>query len=435
MRVGVVGFGRSGQAAYRLLKDKGFDVYAFDDRAELKGANLFGKGKINKFFEISFDEVVLSPGVKPSHPFVKHCRSNRIKLISELELGYRYAKGKIIAITGTNGKSTTVALVERILKGASKRVIACGNYGLPLSEAIYENAEYYVVEASSYQLEFIDKFKPNIAAILNIAFDHLSWHGSMDNYIEAKKKIFKNQLEDDFFIKNDSDSYIFDGKANLFLVSKRDRNADCFFEKNGVIVNRPEYLRIDKTGLFGSKVFENIAFAALIGLLCGIEKKTIKEVVGTMSNLEHRIEFVDEIDGVKFYNDSKATNLDAVEAAINSFDEGIKIVIILGGKHKGESYSRLLPLLEKRARAVVVYGEDRKVILNELDGFLPVPLPAVNIWGAVRAAFEVASKDDVVLFSPGGSSCEPYKNFEERGEAFKKEVEVFKKEYEQAPLV
>ncbi|WP_025209283.1 UDP-N-acetylmuramoyl-L-alanine--D-glutamate ligase [Hippea sp. KM1] len=435
MLVGVVGFGKSGQAAYRLLKDRGFDVYVFDDRVELNGDGLFGKDRADRFFDIEFDEVVLSPGIKPYHPFVKHCIERRIRIISELELGYRYAKGEIIAITGTNGKSTTVALVERILKGSSRKALACGNYGLPLSEAVFFDADYYVVEASSYQLEFIDGFRPHIAAILNIAFDHLGWHGSMDNYIEAKKKIYKNQTNRDFFIKNDSDGYSFDGKAELFLVSSKSRDADCFYNRDGVVVNRPDRLKIDKTGLFGSKVFENVAFASVIGLLCGVQGKIIKEVVGAMSNLDHRIEFVDEIEGVKFYNDSKATNLDAVEAAINSFDEDVGIVLILGGKHKGEPYSKLLPLFEKRVKAIVVYGDDRKLILTELEKFLPIPLPALNIWGAVRAAFEVAAKGDVVLFSPGGSSCGPYKNFEERGEAFKEEVKKFKKEYEEVPLV
>ncbi len=436
MSIAVLGFGKSGQAAYRLLKRKSYDVFVFDDRAiEVEQKGLFFGKKAEVFFDKSFDFVVTSPGIKPSHRFIKSALGRKIEVISELELASRFAKKPIIAITGTNGKTTTVKLIENILNSFGLKALACGNCGVAFSDVVDEDVDFFVVEASSFQLEFTKDFKPHIAAILNIDFDHLYWHGDMENYIKAKMKIFKNQDKRDYFLRNDSDGYVFDGKSNLLFVSRKNSNADAFVESDSVVVNFKEQFIIDRTRLFGLGNWENIAFAALTCLAVGVDEKTIKEVVGKMSNLEHRIEYVTEIDGVKFYNDSKATNLDAVENALKSFEKKKNIVLILGGKHKGESYERLLPLLEEYVRAVVVYGKDRKQILQEISKFKPTPLPAINIWGVVRGAFEVAYNGDVVLFSPGGSSCEPYNNFEERGEDFKKEVFKFKEEYDSAPLV
>jgi len=436
MAVAVLGFGKSGQAVYRLLKKKGYDVEVFDDKitGTKREGFLFGE-RAGAFLEKNFDFVVTSPGIKPTHRFIKSALERKIEVISELELASRFAKKPIIAVTGTNGKTTTVKLIESILNVAGFNALACGNCGVAFSDVVDKDVDFFVVEASSFQLEFIKDFKPHIAAILNIDFDHLYWHGSMENYINAKRKIFKNQSGEDYFLKNDDDSYVFDGKSRLLVVSRKNSNADAYIKVNGVVVNFEKRFIIDKTRLFGLGNWENIGFAALTCLILGIDGKTIKEVVGEMSNLEHRIEYVAEIDGVKFYNDSKATNLDAVENALKSFDKKKNIVLILGGKHKGESYARLLPLLEEYVRVVVVYGEDRKQIMQELKDFLPIPLPAVNIWGAVRGAFEVAFKGDIVLFSPGGSSCEPYNNFEERGKAFKEEVLKFKEEYDAAPLI
>ncbi len=437
MSVAVLGFGKSGQAVYRLLKRKGYSVEVFDDRiTEINQSGFFFGKKAEVFFKRDYDFVVTSPGIKPSHRFIQSALERGMEVISELELASRYAKKPIIGITGTNGKTTTVKLVESILNTFGFKALACGNCGVAFSEVVDIDAvDFFVVEASSFQLEFTKEFKPHVAAILNIDFDHLYWHGNMENYINAKRKIFKNQNEGNYFLKNDNDNYVVDSKSQLLIVSRNDSNADAHIGDNSVVVNFEKQFIIDKTRLFGLGNWENIAFATLICLVLGVDKKTIREVVREMDNLEHRIEYVTEIDGVKFYNDSKATNLDAVENALKSFEKKKNIVLILGGKHKGESYRRLLPLLEEYVRAIVVYGEDRKQILQEIGEFNPMPLPAINIWGVVRGAFEVAYKDDVILFSPGGSSCEPYKNFEERGKDFKEEVFKFKEEYDAAPLV
>lgn len=436
MKAAVLGFGLSGRAAYNLLKRKGFSVDVFDERElePLEDGFYFGRCA-DEFLDREYEVVVVSPGIKPSHRFVRKALERDGELIGEVELASRFCKKPIIAITGTNGKTTTVKLIESILNRGGFRALACGNYGIAFSDVVEQDVDFFVLEVSSFQLEFVKHFKPFISAILNIDKDHLGWHGSVEKYIEAKRNIFKGQDESGFFIKNDRDDFNFDGKARLLTVSWNRKNADAYVEDGRVVVNFKKRFIIEKVMLFGLGNYENIAFSALVSLICGVSEKTVKEVVAEMENLKHRIEYVEEIDGVKFYNDSKATNLSAVENALKSFEKKKNIVLILGGKHKGEPYSRLLPLLEDYVKAVVVYGEDRKKILAELAGFIPVPLPAVNIWGAVRGAFEVADKGDIVLFSPGGSSCSPYKNFEERGEAFKKEVLTFKKEYDEAPLI
>ncbi len=436
-KIAILGFGKSGKSAYELLKSLNEDVYVFDDRSvdERQDNFFFGEYK-EKFYNFNFDEIVVSPGISKFHPFIKYALKKDIPIISELELGFRFSKCPVIAITGTNGKTTTVALIEKIMKKSGKRVVSCGNYGFPISRAAVnsEVLDYLIVEVSSYQLEFIETFKPYIAAILNIGSDHLKWHGSKENYKKAKLRIYENQDNLDYFLKNREDNYSYSGRAKLLEFSRVNSDVDCFLDKNKVVVNYKSNTIIQNTKLFGAGNLENIAVATLVSKICEIEDKIIEEVVRGMKNLEHRLEFIGELDGVKFYNDSKSTNIDSVVNALNSF-EGNNIVLILGGKHKGESFSSLIELLKTKTRAVVVYGEDRKIIMKELDKMVPIPLPALNIRGAVIGAFEVAAKGDIVLFSPGGSSCEPFKNYEERGKAFKQEFEKYKQAYENAPKI
>ncbi len=437
-KIAVLGFGKSGQSSYRLLKALGYDVYVFDDRKiEKKNDKFFCEKDSKRFFDFTFDEVVVSPGIAKNHPFITYCVEIGTPIISELELGYRFTKCPVIAVTGTNGKTTTVSLVDKIMKANGKKTIACGNYGYPITDAakISSELDYLIVETSSYQLEFIDTFKPFVSAVLNIGFDHIKWHGSLENYKNAKLNIFKNQSENDFFIKNAEDNYDYTGKAKLIEFSKKNRSADCFLDvkENKIVVNYKDKIIIENARLFGVGNLENIAASVLISKICGLGDKITMEVVETMENLPHRIEYVGEIDGVKFYNDSKSTNIDSVINALNSFESDKNIVLILGGKHKGESFSKIVDLLEKKTRAVVVYGEDRSLIMTDLEKLIPVPLPAFNVKGAIVGAFEVAAKGDIVLFSPGGASCKPYNNFEERGEDFKKEFEIFKDYYENTP--
>ncbi len=434
--VAIIGFAKTGKAVWKAL-NKTHRVFVFDENPISEPPkNAFCGKESRRFFEMSFDEVIPSPGIPYNHPFLEHARKTGTPIISELELGYRLSKSPIIAITGTNGKTTTVALTEKILNRAGIKSIACGNYGYPFTEAVMENddVDYFIVEASSYQLEFIDTFRPHIAAIINIRPDHLKWHGSIESYRKAKLKIFKNMKAEDIFIKNEEDRYEFSSPAKLLVFSRENPEASAYLRDDKIIVNYNGTVIIEKRKLFGAGNSENIAVSSLIARVCGVGGSLIKEVVENMENLPHRLEFVGELDGVKFYNDSKSTNLDSVINAINSF-EGKNIILILGGKHKGESFSKIVPLLKEKTKAVVVYGEDRKIILSELEKLTPVPLPAINIRGAIVGAFEVAREGDIVLFSPGGASCPPFKNYEERGEAFKKEFEKYKEIYETTPKI
>ncbi len=434
--IAILGFGRSGRGAWKALHKK-YNIFIFDENTQKQNIpNGFFGEKSKRFFDMRFDEIVASPGLPPHHPFIEYAKSNNIPIISELELGYRISKVPLIAITGTNGKTTTVLLTQRILTSYGLKAIACGNYGYPLTEAALEHpeADYLVVEVSSYQLEFIQKFKPHIATIINIGSDHLKWHGSLEAYKKAKLKILKNLSESDFFIKNSLDQYEINSPAQILLFSEDNPQADAYISDKKIIVNYNGTAIIEKSRLFGRGNLQNIAVSALIGRICGVDERTIKEVVEKMENLPHRLEYVGELDGVKFYNDSKSTNIDSVVNALNSF-EGNNIVLILGGKHKGESFSKIVDILQKKTKAVVVYGEDRKIILSELQKLIPVPLPATNLRGAIVGAFEVAAKGDIVLFSPGGSSCSPFKNYEERGEAFKEEFRKYKEIYETTPKI
>lgn len=435
-KVAILGFGKSGKAAYRALEKK-HEVFVFDQGATISDLpNFFGADRYKLFFEMQFDYIVTSPGIQPDNVLLKNASERNIKVISELELGYTLTNAKIIAVTGTNGKTTTVWLINSLFEKAGVRAVACGNYGYPFTDAVLDHpeAEWFIVEASSFQLQFIDQFRPNIAAITNIGSDHLKWHTSREAYREAKLKIFKNQQNEDYFIKNEADDYQYTGKAHMLYFSRTDSMADAYIDSNKIVVNRPAKIIIEKIGLFGSGNAENVAVCALVGAICGINEDTIKEVAMESKNLPHRIEYVGELDGVKFYNDSKSTNIDSVINALNSF-EGNNIVLILGGKHKGESFEKIVELLRSKTKAVVVYGPDRKRILQELSKLIPVPLPAINLRGAIVGAFEVARSGDIVLFSPGGSSCEPFKNYEERGEAFKQEFFKYKEIYETTPKI
>ncbi|MGC9257685.1 UDP-N-acetylmuramoyl-L-alanine--D-glutamate ligase [Desulfurella sp.] len=436
MKIAILGFGKSGKSVYESLIEKNqAEVFVFDDNELPDKLNFFGQDKSKAFFDMSFDLVVVSPGIPKYHPFIKHALNKNFPIISELEFGFRLTKCKIIAITGTNGKSTTVKLIHNILKKSGKKVLMCGNYGLPLTKAaqVSHLLDYLIVEVSSFQLEFIDTFKPYIAIILNITQDHLSWHGSFQEYKQAKLKIAKNLLNDGFLIRNLDEDYNVDA-FNVIGFSTYKDNVEAKVSQNSVTINFKEHLEIKNTKLIGAHNMQNIAAASLASLICNVDKNNILEVVMNQETLPHRLEYVCEIEGVKFYNDSKSTNIDSVRKAIDSFENKKNIVVILGGKHKGESYANLMDLLTQ-IEGVVVFGEDRKKIMAELSKLKPIPLPAINIKGAVIAAFEIAKPGDIVLLSPGGSSFDQFKNFEERGEAFRRECLAYKETYDKTSRI
>lgn len=436
MKIAILGFGKSGKSVYESLIEKSQDeIFVFDNNKLPNYPNFYSEKKAEVFLNMDFDLVIVSPGIPKHHSFIKYAQEKNMTIISELEWGFRLSRCKIIAVTGTNGKSTTIKLLNNIFKKAGKRVLMCGNYGLPLTKAakVSHLLDYLIVEVSSFQLEFIDSFKPYIAIILNITSDHLSWHGNFEEYKKTKLSIAKNLTNQDYLIRNYDEDY--EIKApNIIGFSSQKNISEAKVSKNSVEINFKEHFIISNTKLIGMHNMQNIAAASLASLICNIPKNNIMEVVMSQETLPHRLEYVCEIEGVRFYNDSKSTNIDSVRKAIESFENKQNIVVILGGKHKGESYANLMDLLTQ-VRGVVVFGEDRNKILAELSKLKPIPLPAVNIKGAVIAAFEIAKPGDIVLLSPGGSSYDQFKNFEERGEAFKAECLAYKEAYDKTPRI
>jgi len=435
MRFAVIGYGRSGKAVVDYLSRQGESCYVFDEgnpEAENKeNVHYFFGNEAKNFYKFGFDTVVVSPGVSRDHSFIRYAINNKERVIGEIEFGYEIVKCPIIAITGTNGKTTCAHLVEKMLCASGFRAKACGNIGFPFTTAASEdNWDFLVVEVSSFQLEFIDKFKPYIAVILNVSKDHLCRYEDLRDYERVKLKIFTNQDENDCAVYN-CDLYDMEMTNPLPRIApfsqrclplggaqiKRDR---VFLSING------DRIVIDHTRLFGEHNMENIAAASCASLTCGANINVIKEVAMTTETLAHRLEYVGEIDDVKFYNDSKSTNINAVKNAVVAFDK--PIILILGGKHKGVSFAELVPLLKEKAKMVIVFGEDRKRIDEELKGVFAVP--ALDIAGAISGAFAFAAKGEIILFSPGGSSFDQYENFEERGEDFKRKFARFKKKYE-----
>ena len=438
MKFAVIGYGRSGRAVVDYLSTHGEACCVFDEgnlKAEnKKNVHYFFGDEAKNFYKLEFDTIVTSPGIRRDHPFIRYALGKRKHVIGEIEFGYEISRCPIIAITGTNGKTTCTYLIEKMLNVSGLKAKACGNIGFPLTAAVAaSNWDFLVVEVSSFQLEFIDRFKPSIAVLLNISKDHLCRYENLQEYKMTKLKIFSNQDKDTRAVYN-CDFYDMEMINPLpYIVPFSHRclplgGAQAKKDRVLLSVNGGKEI-IDHTRLFGKHNMENIAAASCASLACGVNIDTVREVAMTTETLAHRLEYVGEIEGVKFYNDSKSTNIDAVKNAVMAFDK--PIVLILGGKHKGVSFAELVPFLKEKVKMVIVFGEDRKRIDEELKGIFAVP--ALDVAGAISGAFSFAAKGEIVLFSPGGSSFDQYKNFEERGEDFKRKFARFKKKYESTP--
>ncbi|MDD5686216.1 MAG: UDP-N-acetylmuramoyl-L-alanine--D-glutamate ligase [Elusimicrobia bacterium] len=357
---------------------------------------------------LSADLIVPSPGVHWDIPILTEAREKGIRVISDIEIFYLLAKYKmIIAITGTNGKTTTTSMVGEVLKKAGKKTIICGNIGTPVCDFIRESDKetYVVMEVSSYQLEYTDKYAPHISAILNITSDHLERHKTMDNYANVKSKIFLNQDKNDFCVLNENDSYCKE-------LSGKCRSEVIYFSigKNGNKLN----LKIP-----GSHNVENALASIEILKAANIPEKNIIEILSEFNGIEHRIEYVKDINGVKYINDSKGTNVSSTEVAIKSFKQ--PIVLILGGRDKGSPYSPLIPLIKNNVKKIIAIGEAKEKIFSELKGSADIIL-LENIEQAVMKAKEIAVSGDIVLLSPACASFDQFKNYEERGKYFKQIV-------------
>lgn len=436
----VVGLGRSGVAASRLLARNGARVTATDNKvfdalsAEAKGllplgVSIEAGGHKPETF-LSADLIILSPGVPVDiTPLVK-AKEGGIKIISEIEMAWRFLNAPVIAITGSNGKSTTTTLIGEILKAKGDKVFVGGNLGTPLTEYVLSDggSDCIVAEVSSFQLETIENFRPAISVLLNISPDHLDRYHDIKEYQEAKFRIFENQGPGNFAIINGDEPWSVDLqkriKSEVILFSRKRRVERGLYTEGGWIVSAVDHCegkicKISEIGIRGLHNLENSMAAATAALLRGCSQETIASTLKKFSGLEHRLEFVREIGGVKYINDSKGTNVGAVIKSVEGFDE--PLLLIAGGRDKGSDFSPLRPLVKAKVRRLILIGEAKEKI-GAAVGDLTTTVYSDSLEEAVHIAFREAVKGDVVLLSPACASFDMFQNFEERGRRFKEIV-------------
>jgi UDP-N-acetylmuramoylalanine--D-glutamate ligase len=443
-RVVVVGAARSGVAAAELLVRRGATVTltdtraAIDEDAQLRSAGVsLELGGHRPETLLGADLIVLSPGVPPTQPAIAGARAAGVPVMGELELASRWLRGRIVAITGTKGKSTTTTLTGRMLEAGGHHVLVGGNIGLALSAQVDDSTEetIHVVEASSFQLETADTFHPWIAVLLNFSPDHLDRHADIAEYAAAKARIFSNQTPDDWAVLNADD-------AASQTIAQDARSARMLFAierelPEGIVVAGDAIVRRSDAGeqvlvplsavkLLGRHLLADVAAAAAVAFLAGVEPSAMTRAVEGFLGLEHALEPVTELAGVRFVNDSKATNIDAALRAIQSFGPGL--VVILGGKFKGGNFADLRAALKERAAVVVAIGEAAPLIHEALDRTVPVH-DAADMVAAVRTAFAVASPGHTVLLAPACASFDMFVNYAERGRVFKREVRRLAEEW------
>ena len=436
-KVTVIGMGNSGLNAAFLLKDIGADVRvteASDSEDIRKNAKLLeGKhipcetGAHTRDFIAGADLIVVSPGVEDSSTSIKWANELGRPIISEMELGYRFCKGRIIAITGTNGKSTVTTLIGQILKDASLDAVVCGNIGNSICGEISRiNKDTWVVlEVSSFQLERIDEFRPYISIILNITDDHLDRYGKFRDYFNEKLKIFKNQAKSDFLILN-GDAMELNGldkkaKAKVLYYSRLSKTNGSYLDNGKIFCNHDgadiKICTIGDITLKGLHNVENVLVSALVGTIAGIDAVSIKNTIRSFKGLSHRFETIDIIDDVEYIDDSKGTTVDSTYRALESCAR--PVILIAGGKDKNSDYTAIRKLVKKKVKHLILIGEARERIKEALENTAKIH-EAATMQDAVKKARALAGKDYMVLLSPMCSSFDMFKDYKERGEVFKK---------------
>jgi UDP-N-acetylmuramoylalanine--D-glutamate ligase len=441
-KVLVVGLGKSGLAAALFLRRRGAQVTVSD----LRSAQALSK-EIPSLLEAGIvveagghglltfrrqDLIVVSPGVPLSTPELVQVRRLGLPIIGELELAARFLKGKVLAITGSNGKTTTTTLSGEIFSAAGFNPLVAGNIGLPVIDVVDQSTEagWSVLEVSSFQLETTESFHPHVAVILNITPDHLDRHGTFENYVAMKEKIFANQTGEDYLILNGDDPIAQQAASRTksqVLWFSRSKIVRCgAFLLDGMVMFRPTeqekpipVLPLAEIPLKGEHNIENVLAAVCAACVAKIPTQTIAQSVAAFQAVEHRLEFVAAIHGVDYYNDSKATNVDATAKAIASFPGNIHL--ILGGKDKNSDYSQLNALLRARVKAVYTIGSAAEKIERQISGVTRI-IHTVTLEAAVDQAAGQAVAGDVVLLAPACSSFDQFENYEQRGKVFKQAV-------------
>ncbi|MBX2975038.1 MAG: UDP-N-acetylmuramoyl-L-alanine--D-glutamate ligase [Ignavibacteriaceae bacterium] len=441
LKVTVLGAARSGISAARLLKRLGAIPFVSDISDEVKMMNAVNQLRAEQIdyefsehservFDASF--VIVSPGVPTDSKIVKEFIAKGIRVISEVEFASHYFNGVTIAITGTNGKTTTTSLMEHILKTAIKKVVACGNIGTAFSDVILrdEKYDYAALEVSSFQLDSIENFKPRISVILNITPDHLNrYDNSFEKYTESKLRIFMNQTQSEVCIINEDDDLLRSNSlkinARVFKFSTKTHIEDGAFLTESELVyneNNIEKFRckLSDISLKGEHNYANAMAVVIAAKQIGISNEDILKGLITFPGVEHRLEFVRNFNGVRFINDSKATNVDSVWYALNSFEN--PIILILGGLDKGNDYSKIENLVKSKVKKIYAIGSSSDKVFEYFNSFVPVQI-AETLEECVSNSNLLASEGDIVLLSPACASFDMFNNYEHRGEVFKKAVE------------
>ena len=441
-KVLVVGLGKSGLAAALFLRHRGAQVTVSDARSAEALAKdipaLLDEGimvETGGHGLLTFrrqDLIVVSPGVPLNTPELAQVKSFGLPVIGELELAARFLKGRTLAITGSNGKTTTTALVGEILQKAGIPTLVGGNIGVPVVELIDQSTDetWSVLEVSSFQLESTERFHPRIGVILNITPDHLDRHGSFENYALAKERIFAAQNESDVVVLNADNARAAQAAVRsvgrVYFFSVEHSVMQGAWVEDGLLVYRAgkdepkeKIMPLKHVPLKGAHNVENVLAAVCASRQAGVSREQIRSGVEAFKAVEHRLEFVAQVDGVDFYNDSKATNVDATAKALASFSSGIHL--ILGGKDKDSDYRQLAELLRARVRAIYTMGSAATKIESQLRGVVPI-LSSETLDNAVNAAASAARPGEVVLLAPACSSFDQFENYEQRGRVFKELV-------------
>ncbi|HMQ03320.1 MAG TPA: UDP-N-acetylmuramoyl-L-alanine--D-glutamate ligase [Pyrinomonadaceae bacterium] len=440
----VLGAGRSGIASARFLAERGAKVVLHDRKEveawaeparSLKESHNVGliAGEIPSWLLDQIELVVISPGVPSNTVPARYIERKEGEVIGEVELAYRFIKGRIVGITGSNGKTTTTTLIGELLINAGIPTLVGGNIGTPLLSLVEETNEdsWSVVELSSFQLETIKDFHPNVAVCLNVTPNHLDRYDSFVDYAAAKHRIFMNQTENDVAILNDDDEITASWAAGLCAKVTRfslthELASGLFLRGRDLVCRNNGSERIlttrDKIVLPGLHNVENVLAALAAGLACGADPESMRRTIAGFTGVEHRLEFVGSIDGIDFFNDSKATSVDATVKALQAMSERLgKTILILGGKGKNAPYEPLRTLIEQCVRALVVIGEDAVNIGEQLAGSVEIVHEA-TLERAVVRSFELATVGDAVLLAPACASFDMFSSFEERGRVFKGSV-------------
>jgi UDP-N-acetylmuramoylalanine--D-glutamate ligase len=431
----ILGAGESGVGAALLAKAKGFKVFVSElgkisDEAKAildKNQIVYEEGKHTEGVILQADEIIKSPGIPEKSPIVMRIRDEGIRLISEIEFAARYTQAKIIAITGTNGKTTTTLLTYHLLKNAGFDVGVAGNVGNSFAaELLKGDHDWFVLEVSSFQLDDCYDFQPKIGVLLNITPDHLDrYEKDIQNYVDAKMRIQQSMDETNYFIFNAQDLHTVKAVKAEEPFAKMKPISSKWFDEKAIVIpaktissSQTKSIRIDNLPLPGEHNQLNIASAVTAALLAGADVEKVKAALQTFKNVPHRLEKVVEINGITFVNDSKATNVDAVFYALGSYEA--PIIWIAGGTDKGNDYKQIEDLVKKNVKALICMGKDNSKIYRFFSGKVKKIADTNSLQDALKKAYQYANKGDVVLLSPACASFDLFKNYEDRGDQFKK---------------